>query len=118
MGGSARPLGRRHRWRCPQPSPLDLQPRLASGSQRSARRGGGASPRPGPAPRLTPTRPGRHTAAAVTLEDVRISPHTLGRYVVPEAARGGVCVDVGANVGSFVDAYRAFFGQILYYEAN
>ena len=40
----------------------------------------------------------------------------LGNYTVPEELRGGVCLEIGANVGSFTDKYKDFFGLIHYYE--
>lgn len=48
--------------------------------------------------------------------DVKIREHNLGNYVIPEDVMGGVCVDIGSNVGSFFSEYHNFFSKIHYYE--
>tara|TARA_R110000868_G_scaffold315517_1_gene576390 strand:+ start:390 stop:1022 length:633 start_codon:yes stop_codon:yes gene_type:complete len=45
-----------------------------------------------------------------------IQQNNLGNYIVPEELRGGVCLDIGANVGSFTCKYKDFFGLLHYYE--
>ena len=40
----------------------------------------------------------------------------LGKYIVPEDTRNGVCLEVGANVGSFTEKYMFHFNTIHYYE--
>jgi FkbM family methyltransferase len=45
-----------------------------------------------------------------------INKYNLGNYVVPEDSYGGICVDIGCNVGSFVSKYVHSFSKILYYE--
>jgi FkbM family methyltransferase len=40
----------------------------------------------------------------------------LGNYIVPDGARGGVCVDIGGNTGQFALKYRDFFRLIHIYE--
>jgi|GEM_PF-2442177 len=45
-----------------------------------------------------------------------IREYNLGRYVVPKDARNGICIDIGANVGSFINKYASFFKLIHYYE--
>lgn len=47
---------------------------------------------------------------------IQINPINLGNYIVPEDARGGLCIDVGCNVGSFMQKYSAFFREIHFYE--
>ena len=42
--------------------------------------------------------------------------YTLGNYFVPEDCRGGVAVDVGANIGNFEEKYGEFFSKIHFYE--
>ena len=39
-----------------------------------------------------------------------------GDYYVPEQIKGGICVDIGANCGSFLLKYCNFFSKIHYYE--
>lgn len=45
-----------------------------------------------------------------------INPNNLGYYIVPELTKGGICVDIGANVGCFIEKYKSFFKTIHYYE--
>lgn len=40
----------------------------------------------------------------------------LGKYIVPEETRNGICVDIGANVGNFFKKYKDFFSLIHFYE--
>jgi len=47
---------------------------------------------------------------------VNIRKMNLGRYLVPEEVKGGVCVDIGANVGSFTEKYKDYFSLINFYE--
>jgi len=47
---------------------------------------------------------------------VKIETFNLGDYAVPEDARGGVCVDIGANVGSFLEKHAAKFSKVHFYE--
>lgn len=47
---------------------------------------------------------------------MRIRPHNLGGYTIPDDAVGGVCVDIGANVGSFIRKNHEKFGKIHYFE--
>lgn len=42
--------------------------------------------------------------------------HTLGDYFVPEDCHGGVAVDIGSNVGSFLERYAQTFSKIHFYE--
>ncbi len=44
--------------------------------------------------------------------------NNLGSYLVPRDCEGGVCIDLGANVGSFSERYVATFAKILAVEAN
>lgn len=48
--------------------------------------------------------------------NINIFLHNLGNYKVPGFTRNGICVDVGANVGSFIKKYHEFFKIIYYYE--
>lgn len=47
---------------------------------------------------------------------ITIRPYNLGKYRLPEDITGGVCLEIGANVGSFFDKYSSFFSKIHYYE--
>jgi FkbM family methyltransferase len=47
---------------------------------------------------------------------ININPHNLGNYIVPEEVRNGICIDIGANVGSFIKKYYEFFDKIYFYE--
>lgn len=48
---------------------------------------------------------------AISLPD-----HNLGNYFVPAEALNGKCVDIGANVGSFLIAHASKFQKIHFYE--
>lgn len=45
-----------------------------------------------------------------------IDRNNFGYYIVPEFTRGGICVDIGCNVGCFTKAYHEFFKKIYFYE--
>ena len=47
---------------------------------------------------------------------VKIRKNNLGHYIVPQEVKGGVCVDIGANVGSFIEKYLEHFSLINFYE--
>jgi FkbM family methyltransferase len=47
---------------------------------------------------------------------ISIPSHNLGSYMVPEDAHGGACVDIGANVGSFLAAHADKFDKVHFYE--
>lgn len=47
---------------------------------------------------------------------INIPSHNLGGYPVPEDVLGGVCVDIGSNVGSFLQTYSNSFSKIHFYE--
>lgn len=47
---------------------------------------------------------------------VNIRDYNLGNYTVPEEVFGGICVDIGSNVGSFLSGYSDRFSIINYYE--
>lgn len=40
----------------------------------------------------------------------------LGSYIIPEDVKNGICVDIGANVGSFIKKYFNYFKEIYYFE--
>ena len=40
----------------------------------------------------------------------------LGNYIIPDETINGICVDVGANLGSFTEKYEHHFSKILYIE--
>ena len=42
----------------------------------------------------------------------------LGHYKVPQSTRGGLCLDVGCNLGDFTYKYRNHFARIIYIEAQ
>jgi FkbM family methyltransferase len=44
--------------------------------------------------------------------------YNLGQYVIPNDAKGGIAVDIGANNGCYIDQYKDFFSNIYAYEAN
>lgn len=48
---------------------------------------------------------------------MNINPNNLGYYTVPEDTKGGICLEIGANVGNFFTAYKDHFRMIHYYEA-
>jgi FkbM family methyltransferase len=45
-----------------------------------------------------------------------IRDHNLGHYIVPDETSGGICLEIGANVGSFTEKYANHFSVIHYYE--
>ena len=47
---------------------------------------------------------------------VKIRSKNLGHYKVPNEVKGGICVDIGANVGSFIEQHSDYFSVINYYE--
>jgi FkbM family methyltransferase len=47
---------------------------------------------------------------------ISIPSHNLGDYTVPQDAHGGICVDIGANVGSFLAAHADKFDKVHFYE--
>lgn len=47
---------------------------------------------------------------------INIPQHNLGSYTIPDECVKGVCVDIGANVGSFTLAQASFFSIVHYYE--
>ena len=47
---------------------------------------------------------------------MNIRNHNLGNYIVPHETLGGVCLEIGANVGSFTKKYANHFSVIHYYE--
>ena len=47
---------------------------------------------------------------------MHIKEHNLGHYIIPARIRGGVCVDIGANVGSFLLKVKDLFTEIHFYE--
>jgi len=40
----------------------------------------------------------------------------IHQYTVPEDVKGGVCVDIGANCGSFTEVYKEYFSKIYFIE--
>jgi FkbM family methyltransferase len=47
---------------------------------------------------------------------ININQYNLGNYIVPEDTLNGICIDIGANVGSFFKKYISHFSKIYYYE--
>jgi len=47
---------------------------------------------------------------------MKINLNNLGKYHVPQSVKGGVCLEIGANVGNFFSKYKDFFKKIHYYE--
>jgi FkbM family methyltransferase len=47
---------------------------------------------------------------------MQIRLENIGKYKVPPETRGGKCLEIGANVGSFTEKYKDHFGVIHYYE--
>lgn len=45
-----------------------------------------------------------------------INRNNLGSYIVPDDVKGGICVDIGANVGNFFKKYKDYFSKIHFYE--
>ena len=41
----------------------------------------------------------------------------IGNYIVPEDTKNGICVDIGANYGNFIEKYNNHFKEIHYVEA-
>lgn len=38
------------------------------------------------------------------------------QYYLPETCRGGICIDIGANVGGFVNAFSSRFDKFICFE--
>lgn len=47
---------------------------------------------------------------------INISNHNLGRYLIPDNCDRKICVDVGSNVGSFIESNLSRFDEFHYYE--
>lgn len=47
---------------------------------------------------------------------MNININELGNYFVPDSVKDGICVDIGANCGTFTLKYASFFKTIYYYE--
>lgn len=47
---------------------------------------------------------------------MHIRNYNLGNYIVPDDTKGGVCLEIGANVGSFTKKYQNHFSKLHYYE--
>jgi FkbM family methyltransferase len=47
---------------------------------------------------------------------MNIRKHNLGNYIVPADTENGVCLEIGANVGSFTKKYSNHFRLIHFYE--
>lgn len=47
---------------------------------------------------------------------MNINHNNLGRYEVPKDTKGGICLEIGANVGNFFNTYKDHFRIIHYYE--
>ena len=47
---------------------------------------------------------------------LNINNYNLGYYMVPPTTAGGICIDIGANVGSFIQKYHDHFSTIYFYE--
>lgn len=47
---------------------------------------------------------------------MNIRAYNLGKYVIPTDVNGGVCLEIGANVGSFFEKNANVFSKIHYYE--
>jgi FkbM family methyltransferase len=47
---------------------------------------------------------------------MKIRNYNLGKYIVPEETKNGVCLEIGANVGSFTEKYASHFKLIHFYE--
>ena len=54
----------------------------------------------------------------VVYNDVVYRNYNLGHYYIPQDCYGGTAVDIGANVGSFLEEYGDLFSKLHYYEAN
>lgn len=46
-----------------------------------------------------------------------INPHNLGSYNVPLDTKGGICLEIGANVGNFFSKHKNHFSLLHFYEA-
>lgn len=42
--------------------------------------------------------------------------HNIGHYVVPDDTKGGICFDIGCNVGDFTQKYKDHFSRIIFVE--
>ena len=49
---------------------------------------------------------------------VTIRDFNLGSYYVPSDVKGGICVDIGANVGSFMSTFGSDFSQVFLCDAQ
>ena len=47
---------------------------------------------------------------------IKIKDYNLGNYIVPHDTLHGTCIDIGCNVGSFMQKYINHFSKIVYYE--
>lgn len=47
---------------------------------------------------------------------MNINPHNLGHYRVPKETFGGVCIDIGCNVGNFTEKHIDHFKKFYCYE--
>ena len=47
---------------------------------------------------------------------MNIRNYNLGQYIIPNETLGGICLEIGANVGSFTEKYANHFSVIHYYE--
>jgi FkbM family methyltransferase len=47
---------------------------------------------------------------------MNINPNNLGSYKVPKETIGGICIDIGCNVGCFTERYIDHFKQFYCYE--
>jgi len=47
---------------------------------------------------------------------MNIRNYNLGNYIVPDEVKNGICLEIGANVGSFTEKYQNYFSKIHYYE--
>ena len=47
---------------------------------------------------------------------LQVRDFNLGAYAIPSDVEGGICLDIGANVGCFSQRYRDVFSTIHYFE--
>ena len=47
---------------------------------------------------------------------MKVKKHNLGHYTVPKDTKNGVCLEIGANVGSFTTKWADHFSKIHFYE--
>ncbi len=47
---------------------------------------------------------------------IKVKDYNLGNYIVPHDTLHGTCIDIGCNVGSFMQKYINHFSKIVYYE--